>query len=196
MPPARQSKQIMKKNVPVKKQPVEAQAQPPNIQRRINAGWLRLWRAVWPNIAPPRKVQGSGFKVRGSKFSPHASDEQRPAAVDHLATFLAAWLALVLLATGCATRPLKGGKAVTTHSPVGAIEQTIVQGENPSQAACNRVGHASRLPSFPRLRAGGRNALGGRRDACPTLANTFGARSIVGLGGHACRNKQTKKESK
>jgi hypothetical protein len=43
----------------------------------------------------------------------------------------------VLLATGCAggPRPLKGGKAVTTHKPAGVIEQTLVQGENPSQAS-------------------------------------------------------------
>jgi hypothetical protein len=41
---------------------------------------------------------------------------------------------LALLATGCATRPLKGGRAVTTHKPAGVIEQTLVQGENPSQA--------------------------------------------------------------
>jgi len=43
----------MKTNVPVKKQPVEAQTQPPDLQRRINAGWLRLWRAVYPNTPPP-----------------------------------------------------------------------------------------------------------------------------------------------
>ena len=41
-----------------------------------------------------------------------------------------------MLATGCAgPRPLKGGKAVTTRSPAGVIEQTIAQGENPSQAS-------------------------------------------------------------
>jgi hypothetical protein len=55
--------------------------------------------------------------------------------VGHLSRFLCAGLALALLATGCAsTRPLKGGKAVTTHKPAGVIEQTLVQGENPSQA--------------------------------------------------------------
>jgi hypothetical protein len=44
-------------------------------------------------------------------------------------------LALALLAAGCAgPRPLKGGKAVATHNPAGAIEQSLVQGENPSQA--------------------------------------------------------------
>jgi hypothetical protein len=43
---------------------------------------------------------------------------------------------LALLATGCAgPRPLRGGKAVTTHRPAGVVEQTLVQGENPSQAS-------------------------------------------------------------
>ena len=54
-------------------------------------------------------------------------------------TSYAACAALVTLAVvaacGCAgPRPLKGGKAVTTHKPAGVIEQTLVQGENPSQA--------------------------------------------------------------
>src|ERR1019366_4987573 len=47
----------------------QASSQPlPEIERRINTGWLRLWRTVYPNTppptAPPHKVQGSGFKVR------------------------------------------------------------------------------------------------------------------------------------
>src|ERR1039458_556374 len=36
---------------------VEKQVPAPDIQRRINAGWLRLWRTVWPNTPPPRTVQ-------------------------------------------------------------------------------------------------------------------------------------------
>jgi hypothetical protein len=56
--------------------------------------------------------------------------------VDYLSRFLCVGFALALLATGCAgPRPLKGGKAVTTHKPAGVIEQTVVQGENPSQAS-------------------------------------------------------------
>jgi hypothetical protein len=44
-------------------------------------------------------------------------------------------LALALLVTGCVgPRPLRGGKAITTHKPAGIIEQTLLQGENPSQA--------------------------------------------------------------
>jgi hypothetical protein len=55
--------------------------------------------------------------------------------VVYLASLLCGWLTLALLAAGCAgPRPLKGGKAVTTHKPAGVIEQTVVQGENPSQA--------------------------------------------------------------
>ena len=145
---SRSDKKIMKKNVPIKKQPVEAKTQPPGIQRRINAGWLRLWRTVYPNTPPPTaphpKAQGSGFKVRGSRAEVRGSrfevqgsklKSRQPAAVERLASFLSAWLALALLATGCAgTRPLKGGKAVTTHKPAGVIDQTLVQGENPSQA--------------------------------------------------------------
>ena len=119
----------MKTNVPIKKQSVAAKGQTPDIQHRINGGWLKLWRTVYPNTPPPRKVQGSGFKVRGSTV-------QRPTAAERLASFLAVWFALALLATGCAgPRPLKGGKAVTTRKPAGVIEQTLVQGENPSQAS-------------------------------------------------------------
>jgi hypothetical protein len=42
-------------------------------------------------------------------------------------------LVLALLATGCAGRPLKGGKAATLRKAAGVIEQTVVQGENASQ---------------------------------------------------------------
>jgi hypothetical protein len=56
--------------------------------------------------------------------------------VGYLSRFLCAGFALALLATGCAsTRPLKGGKAVTTRKPAGTVEQSLVQGENPSQAS-------------------------------------------------------------
>ena len=53
-----------------------------------------------------------------------------------LSRFLCAVFALALLASGCTgSRPLKGGKAVTTRKPAGVVEQTLVQGENPSQAS-------------------------------------------------------------
>jgi len=55
--------------------------------------------------------------------------------VGYLSRFLCVGFAVALSATGCAgPRPLKGGKAVTTRKPAGGIEQTLVQGENPSQA--------------------------------------------------------------
>src|ERR1035438_8928579 len=119
----------MKTNVPIKKQRIETKTQPPDIQRRINGGWLRLWRTVYPNTPPPQTVQSLKSKVQSPA-------DRRPAAVERLATFLSVWLALVLLATGCAgPRPLKGGRAVTTRKPAGIVEQTLVQGENPSQAS-------------------------------------------------------------
>jgi hypothetical protein len=81
--------------------------------------------------SPTSKVQRPEPRIRGSKF-----EARRPAAADYLSRFLCAGFALALLATGCAgPRPLKGGRAVTTHKPAGVIEQTLVQGENPSQAS-------------------------------------------------------------
>ena len=59
---------------------------------------------------------------------------ERPAAVDYLSRFLCLGFVLALFATGCASRPLKGGKAVTTRKPTGQVEQTLMQGENPAQA--------------------------------------------------------------
>ena len=56
-PLAQQSEQNMKTNVRVKKQPVQAKTQPPDIQRRINAGWLRLWKTVYPTTPPPIEVR-------------------------------------------------------------------------------------------------------------------------------------------
>jgi hypothetical protein len=38
------------------------------------------------------------------------------------------------MASGCASRPLKGGKAVITRKPTGQVEQMLMQGENPAQA--------------------------------------------------------------
>jgi hypothetical protein len=119
---------IMNTNVPINLQPVPAKGQTPDIQRRINGGWLRLWKTVYPSTPPPRKVQSPRSKVQGPA-------DRCPAAVDYLSSLLCAWLALVLLVTGCASRPLKGGRAVTTRRPAGVIEQTLVQGENPSQAS-------------------------------------------------------------
>src|SRR5664279_4890459 len=55
---------------------------------------------------------------------------------DLLSRLVVAWFLLLLLGAGCAgPRPLKGGRGVTTRNPAGAVEQTLVQGENPSQAS-------------------------------------------------------------
>jgi hypothetical protein len=60
----------------------------------------------------------------------------RPAAVGYLDRFLCAGFVLALLVTGCVgPRPLKGGRAITTHKAQGTVEQTLMQGENPSQAS-------------------------------------------------------------
>jgi hypothetical protein len=83
----------------------------------------------------PKGIEAKGqgpFTLRKSV----SEDGRQPAAVDYLASLLCTWLALALLVTGCAgPRPLKGGRGVTTRNPAGAIEQTLVQGENPSQAS-------------------------------------------------------------
>ena len=84
--------------------------------------------------SPEDESRDSKFEVRGSGFKAQRSSARRPAAADYLSRFLCAGFALALLAIGCVgPRPLKGGKAVTTHKPTGVIEQTLVQGENPSQ---------------------------------------------------------------
>src|ERR1035437_101699 len=69
---SRNEEKNMKKNVPIKKQPVAAKGQTPDNQRRINAAWLRLWRTFWPNIPPPVEVQSLKSKVQ-------SREERRPA---------------------------------------------------------------------------------------------------------------------
>jgi hypothetical protein len=87
---------------------------------------------------PRPEIRNPNSEVRRGKAEGKRPDSEirgRPAAVGYLGRFLSAGLALALMATGCVgPRPLKGGKAVTTHKPAGIIEQTLVQGENPSQA--------------------------------------------------------------
>ena len=62
-------------------------------------------------------------------------EERQPAALTYLHSLLGAWLALALLAAGCAgPGPLKGGKAVTIHRAGALVEQSLVQGQNPSQS--------------------------------------------------------------
>ena len=63
------------------------------------------------------------------------AEDRGAAAVGYLSRFLCVGFALALLVTGCVgPRPFKGGRAVTARNSAGVIEQTLVQGENPSQA--------------------------------------------------------------
>ena len=146
-PVAHESEHNMRTNVPIQKQRIETKTQPPDIQRRINAGWLKLWRAVYPNTPPPTKskVLKSKVQSQGANLECRTKGEvqasrflvPQPSALRRWITSrgsCASGSLLALLATGCASpRPLKGGKAVTTRKPDGVIEQTLVQGENPSQ---------------------------------------------------------------
>jgi hypothetical protein len=131
-PPANKTaskKDTMKKNCRASTPEPAGKRHSPKIQRRINAGWLKLWRAVYPNTPPPRQVQSPGSRVQGPA-------KRCPAAVERLAAFLAVWSAFALLVTGCAgSRPLKGGRVVTSRNPAGVIKQTLVQSENPAAAS-------------------------------------------------------------
>ena len=81
------------------------------------------------------KAQSLGEEGRHPRFRVSRSAAQRPAAADYLSRFLCVGFALALFVSGCASpRPLKGGRAVTTRKPAGIVEQTLVQGENASQA--------------------------------------------------------------
>jgi hypothetical protein len=48
---------------------------------------------------------------------------------------LAALLLAVVMISGCAISPLKGGKATTLSKPTQGIEQSVVQGDNPAAAS-------------------------------------------------------------
>ncbi len=99
----------------------------------------RLWAEVHPKPSPPighpiPPLTPTPVEAQHARFRLQTPKGRRPAALDLLARLLAPLLALTLLTTGCAaTRPLKGGKAVTTRKPAGVVEQTLVQGENASQ---------------------------------------------------------------
>jgi hypothetical protein len=78
---------------------------------------------------------GVVWEVQSLKPQVQSPMSPRRAAVSFLSRFLCAAFALALLVTGCAgPRPLKGGRAVITRKPADVVEQTLVQGENPSQA--------------------------------------------------------------
>jgi hypothetical protein len=95
-----------------------------------------VWRAEGEReFTRAQPLAGQGSRRHLPYQTGPESDPCRPAAVGYLSRFLCACLALALLATGCVgPRPLKGGKAVTTRKPAGNLEQTLMQGENPSEA--------------------------------------------------------------
>jgi hypothetical protein len=68
----------MKTNVPIKKQPVEAKTHSPDIQRRINAGWLNLWKAVYPNTPPPVQRGKQKAESRRRLFVLRTNDARPP----------------------------------------------------------------------------------------------------------------------
>jgi hypothetical protein len=157
-PSAHESEARMQSTMPTRTSRPAAERQIPEVERRINAGWLRLWNSVYPNTPPPvvslksrvlspesnggvhgpqsprDSARGLRVATQNTRRKTQDSGRRRPAATGYLSRFLCAAFALALLVTGCAGRPLKGGKAVTARKPAGVIEQTVVQGENAAQA--------------------------------------------------------------
>ena len=127
----------MKQIVPMQKQSVEARTQPPGEGQGLESKAQSLKSKVrGPKARLQRlKAGGEGRSLESKSLSLRSEGRCQPAAVGYLAGFLCAVMALALLVTGCAgPRPLKGGKAVTTHKAAGVTEQTLLQGENPAQA--------------------------------------------------------------
>jgi hypothetical protein len=105
--------------------------EPSNRERRIKAGYRRLLRAVLDGKRGTERLKAKGERLKEGR----KAQSQPRAAVEHLARFLCVALVLTLLATGCAgPRPLRGGKAVVTRTPGGAVQHTLTQSENPAQA--------------------------------------------------------------
>ncbi len=161
MTPLAPNKDTMKKKAPPTTPVPDAEGRLSALEVRINAGYLRLLRTILkapapravqslrskvqspgPAVQSPKsegrspkaEVRGSKFKVQRSKLKARRSSARQPTAADYLSRFLCVGYALALMASGCASRPLKGGKAVITRKPTGQIEQTLIQGENPAQA--------------------------------------------------------------
>ncbi len=109
--------------------------EPSDRERRIKAGYRRLLRAVLDGKGGESEVQSLKSKVQSLRSKVRHPKRGARAAEGYLSRFLCVGFVLALAVTGCAgPRPLKGGKSVTTRKPTGVIEQTLVQGENPSQA--------------------------------------------------------------
>jgi len=111
-----------------------------NLTSKVQRPKPKVREAELKAQSPESKVQSLGEAGRHSKLRVRSSEfkiqAHRTAAADYLSRFLCVGLALALFATGCAgPRPLRGGRAVTTHKPAGVIEQTLVQSENPAAAS-------------------------------------------------------------
>ena len=77
-----------------------------------------------------------GLRYSGASHSLPPHSTPLPGSHSAFGGLVCGWLAVALLMSGCAgTRPLRGGKAVTTRNPAGVVQQTLVQSENPSQAS-------------------------------------------------------------
>jgi hypothetical protein len=83
------------------------------------------------------KSKGQRLKAKGPALKEGGNTESRRQAAEvYLSRILCVGFVLALAVTGCVgPRPLKGGKAVTMHGPGGSVQQTLVQGDNPSQAS-------------------------------------------------------------
>ena len=153
-----------------------AAAEPSDRERRIKAGCRRRLRAVMDGKGGESEVQSLKSKVQSLRSEVRHPKRGARAAEVYLSRFLCVGFALALAVTGCAgPRPLKGGKAVTTHKPTGVIEQTLVQGENPSQASKQdqesvkvrtyTVPAGSRMEQFLNAECGVRSAEGRKAEA-------------------------------
>ena len=109
-----------------------AGAEPANRERRIKAGYRRLFRAGLDGKRGESKARSLKSKVRcltraeggvRSAEQRRKSHQRRLAAGDYLARFLCAGFAAVLLASvGCVgPRPLEGGKATTIQDRAGVL---------------------------------------------------------------------------
>ena len=123
----------------MKKNTNRAEKRSPRLQKKIDTTKQTDCRTQPCRVQGPKsKDQSSKPKVQSLKakaLSPKSRVRRQTAAVDYLARFLCVGLVLGLLGSGCVgPQPLKGGRAVMTRKPAGVIEQTLVQGDNPSQA--------------------------------------------------------------
>jgi hypothetical protein len=165
--------------------------EPTSRERRIRAGYRRLLRAILDGKGGESKVQRPKPKVRRSKPAARA-------AMDFLSRFLCAGLAVLLLTSaGCVgPRPLKGGKASTTRSQAGLIQQTVAQGENAQQPTKQdqetiKV-RSYTLPAATRIEQGpapapARSQLSTLNPQPSTVLSTLFRRAQFGWSATACR---------